>query len=323
MLTMQFSWNDLPKPFFVLAPMEGATDAPFRQVVARCGKPDVMFTEFVNVEGLASPKGSKILERMLLFEPDEQPLIVQLWGLNPDNYYAVSKDMVKRGFAGVDINMGCPVNTVVKKGCCSGLINTPDLAKAIIEAVKAGVDGQVPVSVKTRIGFRNIITEDWIGFLLEQKLDALTVHGRTAKEMSKVPAHWDEIDKVVRLRDQMKLATVIIGNGDVQSIEEGVERCQQSGVDGVMIGRGIFHNPWLFQGLRHEARGMRVRTKNERIELLLWHVRNYERVLGPDGRFDPLKRFFKIYIQSFDGASELREQLMHCTTFADVYELLG
>lgn len=315
---MKFNWQTLPKPFFVLAPMEGATDEAFRQVVVKCGKPDVLFTEFVNVEGLSSPKGSKILERMLMYEPQEQPLIVQLWGLNPDNYYTVAKDMVKRGFAGIDINMGCPVNNVIKKGCCSGLINTPELAKEIIQAVKAGTNGKVPVSVKTRVGFRSIITEEWTSFLLEQDIAALTIHGRTAKEMSKVPAHWDEIGKVVNLRNEMKLNTVIIGNGDILSLEDARTKVQEFGVDGVMIGRGIFHNPWLFnRNLELEAR-----SKSERIRLLLWHVRNYERLLGPHGRFDPLKRFFKIYIQSFDGASELREQLMGCNSYQDVYSLL-
>jgi tRNA-dihydrouridine synthase len=314
---MNFSWQHLNKPFLCLAPMEGVTDAPFRQVVVECGRPDILFTEFVNVEGLTSEKGKPRLEHMLLFEPNEQPLIAQIWGLDPENFFTIAQDLVVRGFAGVDINMGCPYRPVVIKGAGGGLINNPQLAREIILAVKEGVAGKIPVSVKTRIGFNTIVTEEWISMILEQRIDALTVHGRTVKEQSLVPVHWDEIKKVVDLKKQMKLNTVIIGNGDVLTIEDGKQKVQEFGLDGIMIGRGVFHNPWVFNSLQEE------KTKLERVDLLLKHVQNHQRLFASYERpFDPLKRFFKIYIQSFEGAADLRDQLMHCDSYVDVYELL-
>jgi tRNA-dihydrouridine synthase len=320
---MNFLWQNLPRPFYVLAPMEGATDAPFRQVVQKCGKPEVMFTEFVNVEGLASPKGSQILERMLIFEPQEQPLVAQIWGLKPANFELIAARLVERGFAGVDINMGCPDRSVIGKGTGGALVNNPELAAQIIAAVKKGVAGRVPVSVKIRIGFKEIVTEAWAGFILEQGVDALTVHGRTVKELSLVPTHWDEIGKVAVLRDRMQVPTVIVGNGDVESLAEAKARAAEFGVDGVMIGRGVFKNPWVFNREKSGLYGEALADREERIRLLRWHVGNYQRLLGAEARFDPLKRFFKIYIQSFAGAGELREELMSCKSFEDFFSLMG
>jgi len=305
---MTFDWHS-KRPLTCLAPMEGVTNAAFRQVINHCGRPDVFFTEFVNVSGLVS-KGRRQVEQALQFEPIEQPLVAQIWGLNPEHFLEAAKDVVRRGFVGVDINMGCPVDVVIKKGAGGALINNRPLVQEIIQAVKEGVNGAIPVSVKIRIGYKQIVTEEWARFILEQGIAALTVHGRTVAELSKVPCHWDEIGKVVKLRDDMHLDTVIIGNGDIGSLDDALEKVENYGVDGVMVGRGIFHNPYLFS---HSAKV--PRDKHERMQLLLFHLDTHERLVGSsDLFFQPLKKYFKIYIQNFDGAAELREQLMATKT---------
>src|SRR5436190_3288770 len=203
-------WQSLKKPIYILAPMEDVTDTVFRRIVMQTGKPDLFFTEFTNVEGMFS-KGDKKVNQRLQFTQKEKPIIAQIWGLKPENYFKAGKLLAEMGFDGIDINMGCPEKNIIKKGACSGLIHNPSLAKEIIHATKEAA-GNLPVSVKTRIGFKEIQTEKWIGFLLEQNLAALTIHGRTAAEMSAVPAHWDEIGKAVERRSEKKLPTLIIGN---------------------------------------------------------------------------------------------------------------
>ena len=311
---MKFSWNSLPKPFFALAPLEGGTDTVFRQVVTSLGRPDVMFTEFTNVEGLLS-KGKEEVGKRLVFGNTEKPLVAQIWGKNPESFYEVAKQLVEMGFDGIDINMGCPEKTVVVNGCCSALIENPELAQQIIDAVKRGADGKIPVSVKTRIGFKSIKTEEWIGFLLKQNLDALTVHLRTQKEMSLVPAHWEEAEKIVKLKDQMGENTILIGNGDVMNKKQGRELANKYGLDGIMIGRGVFQNPFVF----NESFDYTSQTKEKRLELLKNHLDIFENTWtkvhpiserGYQRSYPPLKRFFKIYISGFEGASELREKLM-------------
>jgi tRNA-dihydrouridine synthase len=314
----RFDWQS-KRPLYLLAPMEGATDAAFRQVVIGCGRPDVCFTEFVNVDGLLS-KGRRAVEQALVFEEVEQPLIAQLWGTNPTLFYEATKEIVARGFAGVDINMGCPDRAVIKKGAGGALINTPELAAEIIAAVKEGSGGVIPVSVKIRIGFKQIETEVWATHILNQGIEALTVHGRTVRELSKVPCHWDEIGKVVTLRNEMKLSTVIIGNGDVTSLIEADEKIKEYGVDGVMIGRGVFHNPCVFD----RNKPYEAITKAERLTLLETHLSLYERLNGKaSGKsFSPLKKYFKIYIQNFTGAAEMRDQLMLSQSSDEVREII-
>ena len=310
---MAFSWQQLSQPFFALAPMEGGTDTVFRQIVNSCGRPDVAFTEFTNCEGILS-KGKEEVGKRLLFEKDEKPLIAQIWGSKPESFYQVAQLLVKMGFDGIDINMGCPEKNVVAHGCCSALIQNQDLASKIIQATRDGA-GKLPVSVKTRIGFKSINTKEWIGFLLKQNLDALTVHFRTQKEMSLVPAHWEEAEVVSKLRDQISKKTVIVGNGDVTSKAQGRRLAQKYGLDGIMIGRGVFQNPYVFdETVRYESQ-----TVDERIRLLKSHIDLFENtwkevhLLSERGywkSFPPLKRYFKIYISGFEGAAELRESLM-------------
>lgn len=322
---MKFHWRNLKKPFFVLAPMEGATDTVFRQIVDSCGKPDVKFTEFTNVEGLLS-KGSEEVGKRFVFNKSEKPLIAHIWGSDPQHFYEVAKKAGKLGFDGIDINMGCPEKNVVAHGCCSALIENPEKAGALISAVKKGANG-LPVSVKTRIGFKTIKTEEWISFLLSQKLDALTVHFRTQKEMSKVPAHWDQAEIVSKLRKQIAPDTVIVGNGDVMSFSEGREKAEEHGLDGIMIGRGVFHNPYVFD----ETVNYETQTKEQRIELLKKHIALFEKTWtkihpiserGYYKSYQPLKRYFKIYIQGFEGAAEMREKLMKTNSVEEVRKII-
>ena len=199
-------WQEIPKPFYILAPMEDVTDTVFRQTIAHCNPPDVYFTEFVNVGGLAfeqkNPELGQIVSHRLA-KLNEKPLVAQIWGVTPEDYFESAKKIVELGFDGIDINMGCPVKNVIKQGACSALIKNPNLASEIIKATQQGSQNLIPVSVKTRIGFEKIETENWANFLLEHHIQALTIHGRTVKEESKVPCHWDEIGKVVNLNSQI------------------------------------------------------------------------------------------------------------------------
>ncbi|HET9411356.1 MAG TPA: tRNA-dihydrouridine synthase [Candidatus Saccharimonadales bacterium] len=309
---MNSFWHDLPKPFFVLAPMDAVTDTVFRHVVAKTARPDVFFTEFTNTDAFCSPKGSFSTETRLRFTPDEQPLVAQIWGTNPEHFAQMAKGLAKLGYTAIDINMGCPVKDIIKKGSCSALIDTPSLAAEIIAATK---EGGLPVSVKTRVGTKVQKTEEWIGFLLQQDIAALTVHARTAKEMSKVPARWEEIAKSVQLRNQIAPDTILIGNGDVRDRQHGLELAEQTGVDGIMIGRGIFTNVFCFEQQPREH------SKQELLDTLKFHLDLFEQTWS-ERPYAPLKRFFKIYIRDFDGASELRAALMDTKNIAEARELL-
>jgi tRNA-dihydrouridine synthase len=307
-----FDWKILQKPFFALAPMEGATDAAFRQLLCAVGRPDVFFTEFVNVEGMMS-QGKRQVEQSLFFEPVEQPLIAQVWGLEPTNFFEAAARVVDLGFAGIDINMGCPDRAVIKKGTGGALVNNPSLAAKIIAAVKSGVAGRIPVSVKIRTGFDEVVTQSWVRFILEQGIDALTIHGRTVKQLSKVPADWEQIGLAVQIRDEMKLPTVIMGNGDVASLDQGRLLAEQYGVDGIMIGRGVFYNPGVF--VEKESGTF---SRQERIGLLTDHAALYKRIFGDTKPYDPLKRYIKIYIQQFDGAAYWRDRLMQTRSIEEL-----
>src|SRR5579862_7553478 len=234
--------EELPKPFFVLAPMDDVTDTVFRQVVSDCAKPDLFFTEFVNVDGLQSPGREHLLPKLKL-TAKEKPVIAQLWGLKPENFYKTTKELAGMGFSGVDLNMGCPVKTVIKNGACAALINNRGLAGEIIDATKEAAGDSLPVSVKTRVGFTTV-DMGWIEFLFSKILNMLSIHGRTAKQLSKVPANWDLIGQAVKLRNSLSPSTLIVGNGDVMDRRQGEELAKRYGLDGIMIGRGILHDPF-------------------------------------------------------------------------------
>jgi nifR3 family TIM-barrel protein len=310
---MKNIWQSLKKPIFILAPMDDVTDTVFRQIVGDLAAPDLYFTEFTSVDGMASEKGREPVSRRLQFSEKERPIIAQIWGNDPEKFYKAAQMVKELGFDGIDINMGCPEKSVIKRGMCSGLINHPQVAAKIIQATKDGAEG-LPISVKTRIGFREIQTEEWLGFLLKQDLAALTVHGRTVREMSKVPAHWDEIGKSVKLRDQIAPQTLIIGNGDINSYQDGLDKVRTYGVDGVMIATGIFKNLWIFDpsGKAPEL------SIEERLNQLLKHSRLFVETWGETKSFAILKKFFKIYISDFEGASDLRTKFMEANNLEDV-----
>jgi tRNA-dihydrouridine synthase len=310
-------FQTLPKLFFVLAPMDDVTDTVFRRIVADCAAPDLYFTEFTNVEGLQSAGRSKLLKK-LRFTPAEQPLIAQIWGKIPENFYKTAREIADGtlarelglpegvNFAGVDLNMGCPEKTAVRHGTCSALINDRPLASQIIKATKKGLAGKLPLSVKTRVGF-NTVDMSWIEFLLAHELDALAIHGRTKKQMSDVPADWELIGQARELRDRLAPKTLIIGNGDVMSRQHGLELANKYRLDGIMIGRGVFHDPFVFA----EDSPWSSHTAGQRIELYKKHVKLFAKTWKDRERnIHTLNRFCKIYINNFDGAKELREKLM-------------
>lgn len=314
--SMKNIWNFLKKPIFALAPMDDVTDTVFRQIIGDLAAPDLYFTEFTSVDGLVSEKGREAVSKRLQFTEKERPIIAQIWGNDPEKFYKAAKIVKEMGFDGVDINMGCPEKSVIRRGMCSDLINNPKLAGEIIRAVKEG--SGLPVSVKTRIGFRQIQTEEWLGFLLKQNLDALIIHARTVKEMSKVPAHWDEVGKVVKLRNQINPKTLIIGNGDINSYEDGLEKVKTYGVDGVMIGTGIFKNLWIFDksGKTPEL------SIEERLNQLLKHSQLFVETWSQTKSFAILKKFFKIYLSGFEGAAEMRAEFMNANSIDDIENLV-
>ncbi len=309
--------QQLPRPFFVLAPMDDVTDTVFRQIVVDAAKPDLFFTEFVNVDGLQSPGRDKLIKK-LQFTTKEQPLIAQIWGKNLENFRRTAAELVEMGFAGIDLNMGCPDKTVVKNGCCSALINNRELASQIIKATQEGAAGRVPVSVKTRVGF-NHVDMSWIEFLLEHNLDMLIVHGRTRKEMSEVPARWDLIGQARELRDKISPNTLIVGNGDVENRAHGLELAQKYGLDGIMIGRGIFRDPFAFAA----ESPWPAYTKQQRIDLYRKHVELFAKTWAAGERnIQTLNKFCKVYISDFDGAKEFRERLMTAKSTDELLSLL-
>lgn len=309
-------WQDLPRPFFILAPMEAVTDVVFRHVIARAAPPDVFFTEFTNAASYCSPAGKHSTRGRLKFTSDEQPMVAQIWGNNPDHFREMAAGLKAEGFAGIDINMGCPAKDVVKIGAGSGLIHTPERAAELIAAAKTA---GLPVSVKTRLGYSNLDEyNDWLSHILKQDIANLTVHLRTKKEMSKVAAHYELIPAIKELRDAIAPQTLLTINGDVRDKTHANELVAQYGIDGVMIGRGVFTNPFAFETEKQEH------TKEALLALLRFHLDlfdTYSPELEPR-RFEPLKRFFKIYIRDFPGASELREQLMHTKSTTEVRLIL-
>lgn len=302
------------KPFLVLAPMDGVTDYVFRELIAGIAPPDVMMTEFTNTEALFSRGYEKTIPR-LRYSEKQRPVVAQIWGTDLKNFFSVAKLIKDLGFDGIDINMGCPDRAVMRLGCGVSLINNPGLAGEMIHAVKEGAPG-LAVSVKTRLGVKTMVTDTWIRFLLEQHLDAITIHGRTAKELSRVPAHWDEIGKAVRLRDTLSPETVIIGNGGILNRAQAIAVHETYGVDGVMIGTGIFHNPWVFEKTPREH------SKKEMLELLLAHAKQYEECYPGERRFAAMRKYFKIYVRAFSGATTLMKELMETKNYSEVEALV-
>lgn len=321
--------SGLSEPFFVLAPMDDVTETVFRRIVHTTAPADLYFTEFVNVDGLMSPGRPKLMKK-LRFDPSEGPLVAQIWGLKPENFEAIAQQIADGtiarelglpdgvNFVGIDINMGCPAKSEVQNGACSALIKNRPLAKEIIEATKRGA-GDMPVSVKTRLGFSEIDTS-WHEFLLGFDLDMLTVHWRTRKEMSKAPAHWEYAPEIVALRDKISPKTKIIGNGDVMTREQGEQLAGEYGLDGIMIGRGVFQDPYVFA----KTSQWNQTSREERIDLYRKHVQLFADTWAMGERnIKTLNKFCKVYISDFDGAKELREKLMEADSTAELLQLLA
>lgn len=313
-------WANLPTPIMVQAPMADVTDAAFRRVIAKYGKPDVLWTEFVSCDGLCS-EGRKNLLPDLWFDESERPIVAQIFGGKPENFTKTAQLCVELGFDGIDINMGCPSKDIEKSKAGAGLIKYPELAKEIIEATKAGA-GDLPVSVKTRIGYREDETETWIRMLIEAQPAVLTIHARTRNEMSKVPARWDTIKRAVEIAHELfpdpKDRPLIFGNGDVQNLEEAKARVEETGCDGVMIGRGIFGNPWLY----NEEVNLEDLPVAEKLRVMLEHTKLYIDLLGEIKPLDIMKKHYKAYVNGFDGAAKLRAELMEATDYQQLSKIV-
>ncbi|MBU9768825.1 dihydrouridine synthase [Staphylococcus aureus] len=295
--------------------MEDVTDIVFRHVVSEAARPDVFFTEFTNTESFCHPEGIHSVRGRLTFSEDEQPMVAHIWGDKPDQFRETSIQLAKMGFKGIDLNMGCPVANVAKKGKGSGLILRPDVAAEIIQATKAG---GLPVSVKTRLGYYEIDEwKDWLKHVFKQDIANLSIHLRTRKEMSKVDAHWELIEAIKNLRDEVAPNTLLTINGDIPDRKTGLELAEKYGIDGVMIGRGIFHNPFAFE------KEPREHTSKELLDLLRLHLSLFNKYEKDEIRqFNSLRRFFKIYVRGIRGASELRHQLMNTQSIAEARALL-
>jgi tRNA-dihydrouridine synthase len=268
----------------------------------------------MNVDGFCS-NGREAVTHRLKFEESEQPLIVQLWGLNPLNFRKTIKYVKTLKPSGIDINMGCSVRNVLSHGAGSGLIQTPTLAKEIIDTVKDSA-GNIPVSVKTRLGYDSVITEEWISFLLEQKIDALTVHGRIAKEGYNSPSNWNEMSKIVQLRDEISPDTIIIGNGDIKSLQQGIELIKKYNLDGFMVGRGIMSNPWLFANNVNEI------SVKQRFQALYDHISLFETTWEGKKPLYSQRKYIKMYLNDFEGVNDIRKELMMCNELDEMKNLI-
>ncbi|MEH7176828.1 tRNA dihydrouridine synthase [Neobacillus vireti] len=304
-------WRDLPRPFFILAPMEDVTDVVFRHVVSKAGRPDVFFTEFTNSDSYCHPEGMQSVRGRLTFTEDEQPIVAHIWGDKPEYFRQMSIGMAELGFRGIDINMGCPVPNVTQNGKGCGLIRRPEVAAELIQAAKAG---GLPVSVKTRLGFTKVDEwHDWLTHILKQDIVNLSIHLRTREEMSKVDAHWELIPEIKKLRDEVAPDTLLTINGDIPDRQTGMQLAEQYGIDGVMIGRGIFKNPFAFE------KEPREHSTKEYLDLLRLQLDLQDKYSEEVPRsITGLHRFFKIYVKGFPGASELRNQLMNTKSTNEV-----
>lgn len=303
------------KPFYALAPMDGVTDHPFRELLSEIGKPDVLFTEFTNVDALMSKGYDRNINR-LKYSEKQRYIVAQIWGNNPENYLKTANLIKELRFDGVDINMGCPDKTVMKLGSGAGLISNPTLAKEVFLATRQGAQ-EIAVSIKTRIGIDKVVTNEWIPFLLQLKPDALTVHARTADELSKVSVHEEEYETIVKIRDSISPDTIIIANGDINTIQQGNDLYENYKLDGLMVGRGIFVNPWLFE------KSEKVHSSNDRLNLLLHHAELYNQMYSNPRMYHALKKYFSIYVRAFKNSSNLKDALMHTKNYNELTKIIS
>ncbi len=310
-------WKDIPKSCKILAPMADVTDVAFREMIVKYsrmgengGGPHVLYTEFVAADGLFSDDGRTKLISLLQYNPKHRPIVAQIFSSDPKKMEYAAGLCRSLGFDGVDINMGCPERNVTKQGAGAAMIQTPERAKEIILAAKRGaVD--IPVSVKTRIGWTKNEIETWIPEILSCNVAAIILHGRTRKEMSKVPAHWGIIARAGEIVRESGKETKFIGNGDILSLEQADAYGEKYKVDGVMVGRGIFGKPWFFDSQKKEV------SVKEKLEIMLEHTRTFLKLL-PNKNFQIMKKHYKAYISGFDGARELRGKCMEANSYEDI-----
>jgi nifR3 family TIM-barrel protein len=312
-------WDTLIKPIIVMAPMADVTDAPFRQIIAKYGKPDVLWTEFVSADGLFMG-GKEALMRDLIFTDVERPIVAQFFSARPENMEKAAALALELGFDGVDINMGCPDRSIEKQGSGAAHMKNPKLAREIIRAAKRGAGG-LPVSIKTRIGYNKNELGTWLPELLAEEPAAITIHARTRKEMSLVPARWEHVTEAVEIRNRLGSKTFIIGNGDIKDVKDAFLKVKESGADGAMLGRAIFGTPWLFRDMESARHGLESKGDvliNERLRILVEHTFLFEKILGGQKNFSVMKKHYKAYVSGWDGAKELRSKLMETTSAPEV-----
>lgn len=314
---MKGFWETLPRPFFVLAPLANVTDAAFRRIIAKYSKPqgpDVFYTEFVSADGLV--KGNRdILIRDLMFTEAERPIVAQFFTSDPGAMQEAAGLAEELGFDGVDINMGCPDRSVEKAGAGAALIKNSAQARIVIEAAQKGAPS-LPISVKTRLGYNIDVLEEWLPALLSAKPAVVTLHARTRTEMSKVPARWERVRRAVEIRNEQKSETLIVGNGDLQDLQDARAKVIESGADGGMLGRAIFGTPWLFSHSQEYANVVR------RLTIAVEHAMLFEELLGDIKSFSIMKKHFKAYAEGFPGAKELRVRLMETENAAQVRDII-
>ena len=313
-------WDSLPKDFVVMAPMADVTDCAYREIIAKYsrhgepgGGPDVFYTEFVASDGLNNEIGRPKLMHNFKYTENERPIVAQIFSNKPENIESAARLCRELGFDGIDLNMGCPERNICKQGAGCGMIKTPELLPEIIAAAKRGA-GDIPVAVKTRVGWSQNELETWIPAILDCDVAALILHGRTKKVMSSIPANWDWIARAGEIVRASGKPTKFIGNGDVQSVAQAKEYAQKYGVDGVMIARAIFGNPWLFDTQKNEV------SVREKLEVMLEHTEIFIRELDQHKNFAVMKKHYKAYVAGFDGAKELRVKLMESQTFHEIKE---
>lgn len=308
-----------------LAPMADVTDAAFRRIIAKYGKPDVMFTEFVSADGLCHEVARKKLLKDLLYSESERPIVAQLFTSHPDKMREAAAFVAELGFDGLDINMGCPDRSVEKQGAGAALMKDSRRAREIIRAAKEGA-GNLPVSVKTRLGYNRNEIETWLPELLAEELAVITIHARTRKEMSNVPAQWEEVRRAVEMRDALKSQTLIFGNGDVWDLEDAQAKARETGANGIMLGRAVFGNPWLFAGAPRPNLGSGERFDlflvKEKLAVMLEHTKLFEKLFRGIKNFAIMKKHYKAYVNGFNGAKELRVQLMEANDVSNVEKII-
>lgn len=318
-------WEKLEKPFFVLAPLANVTDVVFRRVIIKYSKPDVLWTEFVSADGLCHPQGRAALLRDLSYTEEERPIVAQLFTAHPEKMFEAAKLVAELGFDGIDINMGCPDKNVMKQGAGANLMKDPKLAQELIIAAREGTIAygkELPISVKTRLGFNEDNLEAWLSALLQTQPAVITIHARTKKEMSKVPARWESVKRAVEIAAACLpvgrgARTLIIGNGDVKDLEDAENKVQETGADGVMLGRAIFGNPWLFDKNKISV------TVEEKLHAAVFHTQLFEEVWGGSKSFELMKKHYQAYINHFPQAKELRVKLMACHNAKEVTAVIG